>query len=89
MFVQRCIMRQNVLFKKDVYKSTKMGFSQGIEKTVYVMEKHWISRKEKVPHASVSKEGHAGLFLHMKVALTSDYLEKRRNCKKCFFLLTP
>ena len=45
-----------------------MGLSQWawVEKTVCSVETHWLSGKEKVPGATVSKEGNADNLLGQK-----------------------
>ena len=40
------------------------------------METHWLSGKEKVPGAAVSKGGHADSLLDMRRPITIDFLEK-------------
>ena len=56
-----------------------MGFSlwAKVEKTIYGMETHWLSKK--IPGAVVTKNG----------PITIDLLEKRYSGKQCFLLPTP
>ena len=72
---------------KNVYNGLDMALqvSTGVEKTVYGVETHWLSGKEKVTDAAVSKEGHTGheMTHHYRFSW------KRFNCKQCFLLPTP
>ena len=47
-----------------------------VEKTVHGMETHWLSSKEKVPGAAVSKESHAVSLLEHERTHPPDFLEK-------------
>ena len=52
---------KHVLVKKGFTNGQKTGLALRvwIEKTGHLVEIHWLSNKENVPRAAVSKEGHA------------------------------
>ena len=54
--------------KKDVYKRAKHGFTikTWAEKTVHVVETHWLIGKEKVLGITVHKEGHVDSLMKYK-----------------------
>ena len=58
-------MEKHVLAKRMLTNGVKMGLplQTWIEKTVYTVETHWLSSKEKVPGIAVHKEGHADSVL--------------------------
>ena len=59
-----------------------MGFPEcaWVEKTVIGEEKHWFFDKEKVPDATVSKEGHADrFFFNVKGFIAIIFLKKVQN----------
>ena len=84
-------MEIHVLVKKTFTNGLNMGLplqARG-EKTVYGVETYWLSGKENILGATVSKESHADDILgHER---THDYWFpwKRCNCKQCFSLPIP
>ena len=77
---------------KYVYKWSKHRFAINparLEKTLHEVEIHWLSDKEKVLGAVVSKEGHADSLLG-RVRIHYNWFPWRRcNYKQCFLFPTP
>ncbi len=59
------------------------------EKTHREMNTYWLSPKEKVPGAEVSKETHADSLLGQEKTHHYFFSKKWSNCKQCFVLPTP
>ena len=62
-----CI-EKHVLVKKIFANGLYVGLARQawVGKTVHRVERHWLSGKEKVPGAVVSKEGHADSLLNLE-----------------------
>ena len=72
-------MKKLVLVKEMFTNGLNTSWTQGdwVENTVRREETHWLSGKEKVPHATFSKEGYADSVLwHEKDDITFDFLWK-------------
>ena len=59
------------------------------KKTVHGVKTHWLSSKEKVPGAIVSKEDNADSLLGYVRTHPYLFAWKSQNCKKCYLLPTP
>ena len=71
-------------FTNELNKILQLGTWD--EKTVYGGETQWLSGKEKVINAAVSKNGHADSFLEHERTHHNWFPSKRWNCKQCFLL---
>ena len=76
-------MEKHVLVKIMFPNGLNMGLPlwASVEETVVGEETHWLSGKEKVPDAEVSKDGDGDSPLWHERAHHNWFLWKRRKCK--------
>ena len=76
-----CMKKHVLIFKEKFANWLNMGLPPWVEKTVYEVEIHWLSSKEKVPGAAVIKGGHADSLLGCESAHHYWFhLEKKLKC---------
>ena len=79
-FMQKCLLytKKHVSVQKMLTNGLNMGLPlrARVKKTVHGVETHWLSGKEKVLGAAVSKESHAGTVFYDMKCLSIDFLEE-------------
>ena len=60
-----------------------------VENTIHKMEKHWLTGKEKVLDAVVSKQGHPDILQEHERTHHDWFASKRCDSEYCFLLPTP
>ena len=84
------VFEETCFSKKKMYTNElNMTLTQGVwtKKTVYQMERNWLSGKEKVPGAAISKNDHHtdSFSGKWKEPFTIDFLEKEASVNSVFY----
>ena len=87
MYGRMCgVYREVCLSKEEMFTAELnlgLPLQAWVEKTIHAVEIHWLSGKEKVPSAAISK-CHTDSLQTWKDPYIIDFLEKKCKCKQCF-----